>query len=292
MPKQATWDDILSLWLHSKPQSTVYVYRPVIVKLRKFCKDIPLQHVDLQLLQDYMTQCSKKQLPSTVHRKVCTIRSMFGFAERIGAIEKNPAKALQPPKVPDELSAKILSKKDILRVIAGAAMGRDRVLVTLLYSAGLRASEASALHWGDCRQRTGKDGIISVLGKGNKRRSIRITPEVWKELMSIRPPDAATEDHVFLSDAGWKQPLTRVAITNIVRQAAKAAGLEQHVSAHWMRHGHATHAMDAGAPLALISSTLGHASLSTTSRYLHINPDKSSTQYVSLSTTRETKRRF
>ena len=292
MPKLATWDDIIALWLHSKPASTVYVYKPVITKLRKFVKELPPQQITLQHLQDYMTHCSKKQLPATVHRKVCTIRSFFGFAKRVGAIDRNPAEALQAPHVPDELAQKILSKRDILRVIAGAGMGRDKVLVTLLYSAGLRASEASALKWGDCRQRTGKDGVISVLGKGSRRRSIRITPEVWKELMSIRPPDAAAEDPVFLSDAGWKHPLSRVTITNIVRAAAKAAGLEQHVSAHWMRHGHATHAMDAGAPLALISSTLGHSSLATTSRYLHVNPNKSSTQYVSLDTPGKTKHRF
>jgi integrase/recombinase XerD len=292
MPKQATWDDIIGLWAHGRPESTMYVYRPVVAHLRNFAQNIQPQQVDLKLLQDYMDLCSKDQLPATVKRKVSTIKSLFTFAERIGAIEKNPAKALQMPKVPDELAHKILPRADVLKLIAGAAMGRDRVLVTLLYSAGLRASEASALTWGDCRQRTGKDGIISVLGKGRKRRSIRLTPEVWRELMSIRPQDAVFEDHVFQSESGWKRPLDRTSISHIVRAAAKAAGLEEKVSPHWLRHCHATHSLDAGAPLPLISTTLGHTSLNTTSRYLHVHPDQSSTQYVSLDTTRDTKRRF
>jgi len=294
MPKEATWEDIVALWLHNKPPSTVYIYKPVIAKLRQFAKNIPPQEIDLKILQGYLDHCSRKQKPATIKRKVCTIRSLFAYAKRIGAIEKNPADALEAPHIPDELANKILVKKDILRIIAAANEGRDKVLVTLLYSAGIRASEASNLKWGDCRLRPGnKDGIISVLGKGNKRRSIRLTPEVWRQLLAIRPEDSSREDHVFLSESGWKHPLGRTRVTDIVREAAKKAGLEQHVSAHWMRHGHATHAMEAGAPLALIASTLGHTELSTTARYLHVCPDKSSTSYVSLGpVTRETKPRF
>ena len=294
MSKLATWDDILSLWLHSKPASTVYVYKPVITGLRNFAKNVPPQEIDLRTLQGYLEQCGKKQKPATIKRKICTIRSLFTYARRIGAIERNPADALETPHIPDELANKILVKKDILRIIAAADEGRDRTLVTLLYSAGIRASEASNLKWGDCRVRPGnKDGIISVLGKGQKRRSIRLTPEVWQQLMTLRPADSSREDFVFLSESGFKKPLWRTRITDIVKAAAKKAGLEQHVSAHWMRHGHATHAMENGAPLALISSTLGHTELSTTARYLHVSPDKSSTAYVSLSNvTRETKPKF
>ena len=282
MPKTPGWDDVIGLWSHGRPESTMYVYRPVIAHFRNFIQNRPMQQVDLKLLQDYMDLFAD-QLPSTVKRKLSTVKSLFRFARRIGALERDPSEALQTPHVPDELAAKILPRKDILLLIDAAEAGRDRVLAMLLYTAGLRASEAAGLRWEDCRQRTSKDGQISVLGKGNKRRSIRLTPEVWRELMSIRPADAAAEDFVFLSDAGWKRPLNRTTISNIVRDAARKAGLEAKVSAHWMRHGHATHAMEAGAPLPLISSTLGHTSLATTSRYLHVNPEQSSTQYVSLS---------
>lgn len=292
MPKQPGWDDILPLWMHGRPGSTLYVYRPVIRGLRNFVQDRPFSQMDTKSIQEYLDKTSAHQLPATRHRKLATIRSLFGFAHRLGAIDRDPSIPLQMPRVPDELAQKILTRDEMMRLIEAPLEPRDRALTILLYSTGVRASEAGGLKWNDCRPRTSKDGQITVLGKGNKKRTIRLTPDVWAELMKLKPDDAAPEDFVFQSQSGWRRPLTRVAITNIVREAAKKAGLEQKVSAHWLRHAHATHAMDAGAPLPLISATLGHASLSTTSRYLHVNPEKSSTQYVSVVTNKQTKRKF
>lgn len=286
------WNDIISLWSHGRPESTMYIYRPVIAGLRAFVKQRAFNEVQTQDIQEYLEKTSAKQLPATRHRKLATIRSLFRYAHRIGAIDRDPAVAIQMPRVPDELAAKILTREEMLRIIDAPISPRDRVLTILLYSTGLRASEASGLKWNDCRPRTGKDGQISVLGKGQKRRQIRLTPDVWIELKSLKPLNAAGEDFVFLSDVGWKRPLDRTSITKIVKQSARLAGLEQNVSAHWLRHAHATHAMEQGCPLPLISSTLGHSSLATTSRYLHVSPEKSSTQYVSVATNNTTKHKF
>lgn len=290
--KQPGWDDILPLWTYGRPESTLYMYRPVISGLRNFVQDRPFTQIAQPQIRDYLETTSKDQLPATRARKLATIRSLFGFALKIGAIEKDPTLGLQTPRIPDELAAKILTRDEMLRLIDGAEDQRDRMLGILLYSTGVRASEACGLRWSDCRPRTGKDGNITVLGKGGKKRTIRLTPDVWAELMHLKPAAAGPDDFVFLSDSGWKRPLGRTAVTKRIRKMAIAAGLEQKVSAHWMRHAHATHAMDAGAPLPLISATLGHASLATTSRYLHVNPEKSSTQYVSLTTKKGTKQTF
>jgi integrase/recombinase XerD len=190
---------------------------------------------------------------------------------------------LNSPKVPDDLAQRILTRDLVLKLINAADNQRDRVLMTVLYSTGVRASEAAGLRWIDCRGRSKTNGQISVLGKGQKRRTILLTDDVWHELQALKPAGAAPEDFIFLSESGWKKPLTRIRIANIVREAAKRAGLEEHVSPHWMRHAHASHAMENGAPLPLISATLGHTSLATTSRYLHISPEQSSSSYVSVS---------
>lgn len=281
--KQPGWDDVIPLWRYNRPESTLYVYAPVIKGLRNHLEQTPIQNVSTAQLQEFLEGSSKGQLPATVSRKISTIRSLFQYALKIGAIDRDPSAALLAPRVPDELASRILTRDEVLKIIDGQTPGtRDRVLLVILFSCGLRASEASSLKWADTRTRAGNDGQISVLGKGNKRRSIRLTPDVWAELLSIRPPNVAGERFVFESDAGFRRPLSRTRIAHIVRAAARQAGLEAAVSPHWFRHTHATVAMDSGAPLNLISYTLGHTSVATTSRYLHASPERSSTQYINL----------
>ena len=281
--KQPDWDDVIPLWRHNRPESTLYVYGPVIRRLRNHVSQTPIREVSTAQIQEFLDANTKGQLPATAGRKLSTIKSLFGYALKVGAIDRDPSAPILSPRIPDELAARILTKDEVLRIIEAQTPGtRDRVLLVILFSCGIRASEASSLKWGDVRKRAGNDGQISVLGKGNKRRSIRLTPDVWAELNSIKPPNVALERHVFESDAGFRRPLSRVRIANIVRAAAKKAGLEAAVSPHWLRHTHATVAMDSGAPLNLISYTLGHTSVATTSRYLHASPERSSTQYINL----------
>ena len=289
--KQPGWDDIIALWSHGRPEATMYIYRPVIAGFRNFVANIPPQQVTLQHTQQYLDQF-KDQLPATRKRKLCSLRSLFQFAYKVGAIERDPTMALLTPHIPDELANRILNRADTLKLVEAAEIQRDRVLCMLLYTAGLRASEACGLKWGDCRQRGRSDGQLSILGKGQKRRSIRLTPDIWKELLQLRMPGTSAEESVFQSEAGFKRPLSRMHVANIVRAIAKRAGLEQKVTPHWLRHCHATHAADEGCPLTLIQATLGHSNVATTSRYLHVNPQKSSTQYVSIATKEQTKRRF
>ena len=287
------WDDVLELWRYNRPSSTLSVYQPVITGLRNYVKQTPIQAVEPKQIQEYLDSVSKDHLPSTRKRKLCTVRSLFQYATKIGAIPRDPTLTLQTPRVPDDLAHRILARDVTLKLIDSADNQRDRVLSMLLYSAGLRASEAGGLRWSDCRPRSSKDGQITVLGKGQKKRTIRLTPDVWAELIRLKPDDASTEDFVFLSESGWKRPLGRTGIAMVITRLRKAAGLEEHVSPHWLRHCHATHALDAGAPLPLISATLGHSSLATTSRYLHVNPEKSSTQYISVQVGKTvTKRKF
>ncbi len=279
MPKTIDWDAVIKLWAHGRPESTLYVYRPVIADFRNFVQQTPIDKVTLAMLQDFQDKW-KKQQPATVQRKMATIASVLNFAHKMGVLNPNPATMLRLPKVPDDLAKKILAQKQILKMIEMEPAPRNKVLMRVMYCSGIRAAEASRLRWVDCRDR-GKGGIITVLGKGNKKRSILLAPEVWKWLKDLRPPQARGEEWVFLNENGFT-PITRMHITNIIRQAAERAGIEARVTAHWMRHAHATHAMDAGAPLPLISQTLGHASMETTARYLHVNPEKSSAKYISL----------
>ena len=124
---------------------------------------------------------------------------------------------------------------------------------------------------------------ITLLGKGNKTRTIRLSPDTWAALMQLKEKVqekgfALRQHPVFRSRKGG--PLSRQQIWRIVRNAARAAGLRQNVSPHWLRHAHASHALDNGAPTHLVKDSLGHKSLTTTSKYAHARPDDSSSLYV------------
>ena len=120
---------------------------------------------------------------------------------------------------------------------------------------------------------------VTVFGKGSKTRVVLLPPSVWAELVALRAgaqPDAP----VFRSRKGGH--LHRTAIERLVGDAAAQAGLEGKVSPHWLRHSHATHALERGAPIHLVQATLGHASVATTGRYLHARPTDSSARYLAV----------
>lgn len=282
MPK-ADWDSVVKLWTFGRPESTLKKYRPVITHFRSFVKQTPLDKITLEMVQCYQ-DLWKKLKPATVCWKMSAIKSLTAFAERTGAIPLDPCRMLRLPKVPSELAKRILTVAEIQKIIEGEPNIKYKVMQSLLYCTGIRASECSALKWVDCRER-GKFGQITVLGKGSKKRSIRINPDIWKMLQEMRPKAARDADYVFLSRDGVR-PVDPTRISHIVADAAKRVGLQGKVSAHWMRHAHATHAMDAGAPLPLIQQTLGHASIDTTARYLHCRPDRSSGEFIKLRPTR------
>ena len=120
--------------------------------------------------------------------------------------------------------------------------------------------------------------LFQPFGKRGKTRTILLKPKSWAQLLAIRG-DAGAVDPVFRSRKGCGH-LDSSQVRRIVYAAAKKAGLEQKVSPHWMRHAHASHALDRSAPIHLVQATLGHASVSTTGRYLHARPTESSSFYL------------
>jgi len=268
------WDALIAQWLHSRGEGTKGTYGITMADFRAFIKDRPIQRCDLKLLQDYVDTI--KKMPRTIARQVATIRSVFKFAEEMGLIKYNPARALRAPKVPNQLAEKILEAKQIRSMISKEPNKRNQVLLRVLYAAGIRASEAADLCWGAVQPRVDKGGQITVVGKGSKSRTILLSLKTWQALLSVKPAKCDPKLPVFVSREGEKEPLRRTTISNIVRFAAERAGIDRKVSAHWMRHGHASHALDNGVPLSVISHTLGHSNISTTHAYLHVRPDQSS----------------
>lgn len=120
-----------------------------------------------------------------------------------------------------------------------------------------------------------------LLGKGQKTSTVLLPAELWNELCSIRG-DAGANAPVFQSREGdaLGRQLDRTQVYRIVADAAKRAGIQGKISPHWLRHAHASHSLEQGAPIHLVQTTLGHSSIATTSRYLHARPSDSSGLYL------------
>jgi integrase/recombinase XerD len=181
--------------------------------------------------------------------------------------------------VRNRLTERILPEAEIHHILSLEPKERNRVLLTLLYASAVRVSEVCGLCWRDA-QANGDGGQITVFGKGDRTRSIQLPVSVWKNLVKLRGD--AGEDRPLFPSRKRGGPLKPLGVLRIVRQAAERAGIELAVSPHWMRHAHASHALDRGAPIHLVQATLGHASITTTGRYLHARPKDSSGRFLAL----------
>lgn len=276
-------DGLLDLWLHGKSPHTQRYYRR---EARKFLAIVgkPIEQITLADVQGYVTTLSHTELAgSSIARAIAAIKSLFTFAhQKIGLLKINPAGAISVPKVKDCLAERILPQWVIQTMIWLEPSKRNMVLLKLMYVAGVRVSEVTQLQWLSLQPRD-VGGQVLVYGKGGKTRAIKLPATLWQELQSLRG-DAALGEPVFTSRKK-RGHLTEAQVNRIVKAAAKRVpGLDRTialaVSPHWLRHAHASHAMDKGAPVHLVKETLGHANIATTGRYLHARPTDSSSLYL------------
>jgi integrase/recombinase XerD len=176
-----------------------------------------------------------------------------------------------------------ISEKQAIRLVGEAADdGRDAAAAPQPgdRAAALRGwpEELCGLRWRDVQGR-GDAGQVTVYGKGGKARAVVLQPSVWTELVELRG-NAPDDAPVFYSRKGGH--LSPFHVGWIVKAEAKRAGLKKNISPHFLRHSHATHTLENGAPIHLVSATLGHASIATTGRYLHARPSQSSGRYLKL----------
>ncbi len=269
---------LVELWLSMKTSPhTRRAYAAEAARFREFVRK-PLAWVTLADLQAFAGQLGQGSLKAASQNRALTAaKSLLSFAHETGYLPYNVGAAVKLRPHRDALAQRILEESEVARLIAAAPDGRDRVLLKLLYVSGVRVSEICGLKWCDALARQ-QGGQITVFGKGGKTRTILLKPKVWQQLLAIKR-EATAVDPIFPSRKGGGA-LDVSQVRRIVYAAAKKAGLEQKVSPHWMRHAHASHALDRSAPIHLVQATLGHASVSTTGRYLHARPTESSSFYL------------
>jgi integrase/recombinase XerD len=205
------------------------------------------------------------------------LRSFYSYILLEGMIETNPTALLESPKkgvrLPEVLSTEeidsILSVID-LSLLEGQ---RDKAVIELLYSCGLRVTELCNLKMHDLFL---EEGFLRVVGKGNKERLVPMSPKAVKELglwfatRNTILPKAGEEDYVFLS-VRRRQHLSRITVFHNLRLYDERAGIKKTISPHTLRHSFATHLLEGGANLRVIQAMLGHEQISTTEIYTHID---------------------
>ena len=273
---QASNDDqLIALWLHGKSPHSQAAYRADVGRLWVFLGK-PLQAITLGELQAFCDSLEGAQ--NSKRRVISSVKSLYSFAQKLGYVHFNVAAALKAPKAKDELAARILSEDQVMAMIHKTANRRNELLLRLLYASGGRVSEICRLTWRDL-QPNGDSGQVTLFGKGGKTRAVKLSKATWKVLQAFRG-EAGPETPVFVSRKGGQ--LDKSQVHRIVRAAAQSAGIPGNVSAHWLRHSHASHALDRGANIAVVRDTLGHGSLAVTSRYTHAKPNESSALHLAI----------
>jgi integrase/recombinase XerD len=274
---------LLGLWLHGRSRHTQRAYAADARRFLHFAGK-PLAQVTLADVQGFADLLGQHELaPTTRARALSSVKSLLAFGHRIGVLPVDVGAALRLPSLRNRLAERILPETDVQKMLALEPGKRNRVLLRLLYAGGLRVSELCDLKWQDLQER-GDAGQITAFGKGGKTRAILLSPATWHEIQTLRSLATAPHTPVFASrkKIGHRKQghLDPAQVLKIVRAAARRAGISLDVSPHWLRHAHASHSLDRGAPIHLVQQTLGHASVATTGRYLHARPTDSSARYL------------
>lgn len=233
---------------------------------------------DRALLEAYIASLSASGLsPRTVARRISSLKQFFHFLYSDDVRKDDPATALDVPKQPRSLP-KSLEKNDITVLIDAAKVAEDRrmeAMLELLYASGLRVSELVTLPL-SAVQRAGAEGrhFLIVRGKGDKERIVPLHDRALEALnayLEVRKGDGAW----LFPSHGKEGHITRQRFGQMLKELAMAAGLDpEKISPHTLRHSFASHLLSGGADLRVIQELLGHADISTTQIYTHVEKEK------------------
>ncbi len=261
-------------------ENTIEGYQFDVKRFMRYCENLDNnnkpQNVDANSLEDFVYQLSKEVQPNTQSRILSGLKGFFGYLELEGYRKDNPTLLLETPKTrktfPDTLAVEeVDALTQSIDKYSKHGM-RNHCILELLYSCGLRVSELTELK---CSDLFFEKGVIRVKGKGDKLRWVPIADSAIKLISAYetrhrhRPAATGFEDILFLNNRG--RCITRVMVYTIVKRAAVLANINKNISPHTLRHSFATHLVENGADIQLVQHMMGHASITTTERYIHMS---------------------
>ncbi len=227
-------------------------------------------------IREFLQSLRTTRTPATVARKLAAVKGFFRFLEGQRVITQNPTAFIETPRLWRRLpqTLNLQEVEQLLKSVHAEGLGlRDLAMLELLYGAGLRVSELVSLETGSCNFEV---GFVRCIGKGNKERIVplgRAATEALQRYLKVERP-RLVEHHpeaqaLFLNRRGGR--LTRQRVWQVLRHYAKAGRISKTIGPHTLRHSFATHLLERGADLRTVQELLGHANISTTQRYTHVD---------------------
>ena len=227
-------------------------------------------------VREFLQALRTSRTPATVARKLAAVKGLFRFLEGQRVISRSPTAFIETPRLWRRLP-QILSLEEVERLLGGVqaeGLGRrDLAMLELLYGSGLRVSELTALDLAHCNLEA---GFLRCIGKGNKERIVpigrRAAEALTSYLTSARPRLVTRHSEsqvLFVNRRGGR--LTRQRVWQVLRRCATAGLITKPIGPHTLRHSFATHLLERGADLRTVQELLGHANISTTQRYTHVD---------------------
>jgi integrase/recombinase XerD len=233
--------------------------------------------VTATLMRDFVYHLKDQGLkPTSIRRNVSATRTYFGYLAAEGLVSEDPTDRLELPRTWRRLPG-VLSRNDVELLLdapdpTDSVFWRDKALLEFAYASGVRVGELITLRTRDLAL---EDGFASVIGKGSKERLVPVGRAALRALLvylrEVRPrlERGRGGGVVFLNQRG--RPLTRMGVWKILRKHVERAGIRKRVTPHTLRHSFATHLLEGGADLAAVQEMLGHADISTTQIYTHVD---------------------
>ena len=250
-------------------------YLSDLEQLFDFLGETDLAIADHQTLRQFVGHLVKLKIKkSSIARKLSAVRSFFKYLNRQGVLKNNPARLIATPRREKRLPA-VLTVDDALRLMEAPHKGddtelRDRAVLETLYSTGIRASELTGMNREDISRH---DRLLRIRGKGRKERIVPVGNKALNAIDAyLRQRTTGGEPSAVFTGPSGKR-LTARTVQRILENYRKELGLTSKASPHTLRHSFATHLLESGADLRSLQELLGHASLSTTQRYTHLNID-------------------
>ncbi len=233
--------------------------------------------VDHVVLRDYVAHLHREGMaPGSIRRAQSALRAYFGFLDGEGIVTGNPADRMERPAAAKKLP-EFLSQDEAARLVEAVdpdspVYWRDRAALELLYATGVRVSELTGMGLADLDL---EHATCLVFGKGGKERLVPVgstaVEVVERYLRSVRPAlDRGRGKGILLLNQRGT-PLSRMSVWTVVSRAAERAGIGRRISPHTLRHSCATHLLEGGADLIVVQELLGHADISTTQIYTHLD---------------------
>lgn len=279
------WNDAFADYLRREchlADNTVAAYTRDLQRFEQWRRNRDLRGMKIAELSHYVGWLADQELaPASVARHLVTLKMFFKFLQLEGVLRDNLAELLGSPKLWERVPA-VLSPAQVQRFLNAprrtSRFGiRDRALLEMLYATGCRASEVSGLRLEDLHL---DEGFCKCTGKGNKQRMTHIGKSAVEALRQwldqarpgLLPAASRAVPWVFVSRSGRR--LRREAIWELVKKYAVIAGIPASISPHTLRHSFATHLLAGGADLRHVQEMLGHASISTTQIYTHVDQSR------------------